>query len=501
MANLKADTFVDVVRRSDLVEKDRLAKALADLQNQLGNGALEEPQAVARHLREAGLLTQWQCDKLLEGRHKGFLLGKYKLLDHLGTGGMSAVYLAEHINMHRRVAIKVLPVQRVNDSSYLARFYREARAAASLDHPNIVRAYDVDNQGDTHYLVMEFVQGRDLQKLVKAQGVLPFELAADYIRQAADGLAHAHKMGLIHRDIKPANLLIDPAGTVKVLDLGLARFADETQGSLTIAHDENVLGTADYLAPEQAINSHRVDTRVDIYSLGCTLYFALTGHPPFPDGTLPQRLMKHQTTEPTSIAKERRGAPAELVAICQRMMAKSADKRYQTATEVSEALAAWLASSGGNAKVVAQRGPEPQRAKQNGTVATPATQRAKQLPTARKMPQSLADTSADLARPTVKGSGSQQVLAGDAELKKAATGGSSKKTRKILVAKPLTALDEFAINIDDSGSTMVGRLAKKRPGDSQIKISKRLPPWALIGLTTVGLIVGLSLILLFITYG
>ncbi|HET6879292.1 MAG TPA: serine/threonine-protein kinase [Pirellulales bacterium] len=505
MANLKADTFVDFVRRSDLVEKEQLAQSLAQLADRLGKGALDDPSTVSRHLQEAGLLTQWQCDKLLEGRHKGFFLGKYKLLDHLGTGGMSAVYLAEHIHMHRRVAIKVLPQQRVRDSSYLARFYREARAAASLDHPNIVRAYDVDNQGDTHYLVMEFVQGHDLQKLVKNQGVLPFELAGDYFRQAADGLAHAHKMGLIHRDIKPANLLIDRQGLVKVLDLGLARFADDDQPSLTIAHDENVLGTADYLAPEQAINSHKVDTRVDIYSLGCTLYFALTGHPPFPEGTLPQRLMKHQTTEPTSIAKERRGAPPELIAICQKMMAKSADKRYQTATEVSEALAAWLATSGGSAKIAGQRTSDSQHGRKPAANSTASTQGGKPLRTARRLNPALADTSADLARPTIKGASSQQVLGGDSGAKKLAVGdsspgGSRKQTRKLPVAKPLTASDEFAIKVDETEATMIGRISRKRPGDSQIGLWKRLPPWALIGLTTVGLILGFSLILLFITY-
>ncbi len=287
MTKLKGDTFIDLVRRSELVDKDRLASAIAALEQRDGKQACEDPQKVSRHLLDAGLLTHWQCNKLLEGRSKGFFLGKYKLLGHLGTGGMSAVYLAEHINMQRRVAIKVLPQHRINDSSYLARFYREARAAAALDHPNIVHAYDVDNQGDTHYLVMEYVQGLDLQQMVKQQGVLSYEAAADYIRQSAEGLAHAHKVGLIHRDVKPANLLVDAQGTVKVLDLGLARFADESQGSLTIAHDENVLGTADYLAPEQALNSHNVDSRADLYSLGCTLYFVLTGHPPFPEGTLP----------------------------------------------------------------------------------------------------------------------------------------------------------------------------------------------------------------------
>lgn len=489
MAKVKADSFVDFVRRSELVDKDQLTQALSDLERQRGKPSLSDPQAVANHLREAGLLTRWQCDKLLEGRHKGFLLGKYKLLDHLGTGGMSAVYLAEHINMQRRVAIKVLPTQRVHDSSYLARFYREARAAAALDHPNIVRAYDVDNRNDTHYLVMEYVQGQDMQRLVKSQGALSFEVAADYFRQAADGLAHAHKMGLIHRDIKPANLLVDPHGVVKLLDLGLARFADDNQASLTIAHDENVLGTADYLAPEQAVNSHRVDTRADIYSLGCTFYFALTGHPPFPDGTLPQRLMKHQTAEPANIAKERPGTPAELVAICQRMMAKSPDKRYQTASEVAEALANWLSKSGSNGKLVEMRRAQSKSGNQNGgiTRATPV-----------RSARALVDTSPDMARPTLKGTpASTARSAGDSS-----KGGSSKKDRKIPVAKALTDMDDFSIQLDDPSVSMVNRVARKRPGDSQTRLwQRRLPGWAVIALTTVALIVGFSVILFFITYG
>ena len=370
MSKVKVDTFIDLVRRSGLVDKDRLAEALATAnvgarESGQGDEAPDDAQAVSRCLVDAGLLTEWQSRKLLDGRGRGFFLGKYKLLDHVGTGGMSSVYLAEHVNMQRRVAIKVLPTNRVHDSSYLARFYREARAAAALDHPNIVHAYDIDNQGDTHYLVMEFVQGQDLQQMVKGQGALPYDTAADYIRQAADGLGHAHKVGLIHRDVKPANLLVDLNGVVKVLDLGLARFSDDKQASLTIAHDENVLGTADYLAPEQAINSHTVDIRADIYSLGCTLYFALTGHPPFPDGTLAQRLMKHQTEEPASIAKERRDVPPELAAICRRMMAKSREKRYQTATDVSQALSLWLANrSGANQRLAV--------AKRSASKATPA---------------------------------------------------------------------------------------------------------------------------------
>ena len=338
MAKLNVDTFLDLVRRSRLVEEDQLNAALSELKRLSGEQPPADADRVANHLVEAGLLTRWQADRLLEGRHRGFFLGKYKLLSMLGAGGMSTVYLAEHVLMQRRVAIKVLPRQRVDDTSYLARFQREAQAAAALDHRNIVRAYDVDNEGDIHYLVMEYVEGRDLQQMVKQDGPLDPAIAAEYIRQAAEGLAHAHQSGLIHRDIKPANLLVDQRNVVKVLDLGLALFADEGRASLTVAYDENVLGTADYLSPEQALNSHGVDARTDIYSLGCALYYLLTGHPPFPDGTLPQRLMAHQKSPPPDISLERPNVPPDLIEICNKMMAKKLDRRYQTAQEVADVL-------------------------------------------------------------------------------------------------------------------------------------------------------------------
>ncbi len=346
MAQSKVNTFLDLVQRSGLVEEGQLKAVLLKLKKKAAGRPIKDAALVAKFLVRAGLLTSWQCDKLLEGRHKGFFLGKYKLLGHLGTGGMSSVYLAEHVLMQRRVAVKVLPKNRVQDTSYLARFHLEARAAAALDHRNIVRAYDVDNEGDIHYLVMEHVEGRDLQMVIKQDGPLDFATAADYIRQAAEGLAHAHQAGLIHRDVKPANLLVDPKKVVKVLDLGLARFADEQRASLTVAYEETMLGTADYLAPEQALDSHGVDARADIYSLGCSLYYLLTAHPPFPEGTLPQRLMKHQKESPSSIRNDRPDIPEDLLAICDKMMAKKADQRYQSAQETAEALAAWLAAHG-----------------------------------------------------------------------------------------------------------------------------------------------------------
>jgi eukaryotic-like serine/threonine-protein kinase len=343
MARISVDRLIELVQRSKLVEHTQFSKTLADLKKSAPE-QFEDAAFVADALVDQKLLTRWQANKLLDGKHKGFFLGKYKLLGHLGTGGMSMVYLAEHVMMQRRVALKVLPKGRVEDSSYLARFYREAQAAASLDHANIVRAYDIDNDGDVHYMVMEYVEGRDLQNLVKESGPLGYEMAANYIAQAATGLQHAHDAGLIHRDIKPANLLVDGRGVVKVLDLGLAMFANSEQASLTIAHEENVLGTADYLSPEQGISSHTVDARTDIYSLGCTLYYVLTGHPPFPEGSLTQRLMMHQTQAPASIFIDRPDAPPALVDICVRMMSKSPEERYQTASEVASVLQQFLES-------------------------------------------------------------------------------------------------------------------------------------------------------------
>jgi eukaryotic-like serine/threonine-protein kinase len=337
------ESFLNLVRKSGLVEGATLDRLLADLKSTAADAGRLDADFVANKLIEAGLLTRWQCDRLLEARFKGFFLKKYKLLDLIGTGDMSSVYLAEHTLMARQVAVKILPRNRVEDGAYLARFYREAFAIAQLDHNNIVRVYDIDNLDRTHFIVMEYIVGRNLQQIVGAEGPLDYLRAADYLRQTANGLAHAHKAGLIHRDVKPANLLVDSKGIVKVLDLGVVRFAEDDSASLTLASAEIVLGTADYLAPEQAIDSHTVDHRADIYSLGCTMYFLLTGRPPFTEGTLPQRLMQHQKQLPRGIREFRPDAPFELVIICGKMMAKRPEERYQTMFEVSQALNSWLA--------------------------------------------------------------------------------------------------------------------------------------------------------------
>ena len=338
--------IIELIEKSGLLSAEDLQRALGEFEAD-GASDLDADGGAAflRYLLHVGMLTKWQADKLAQGRHKGFVLGNYKLLGRIGAGGMSTVYLAEHRFMRQRRALKILPAHRIKDSSYLERFYREARAAAALDHNNVVHAYDVGSDGDTHYFVMEYVEGIDLQKMIVRRGVLSYESAADVIRQTADGLAHAHRAGVVHRDIKPANLLVNPEGTVKILDMGLARYAPEEmerQASLTQEHDEKVIGTTNYLAPEQALNSHDADGRADIYGLGCTLYFLLTGRPPFNTGSVAQRLMAHLHQEPDPITNVRPNAPSGLVAICKKMMAKKPADRFQSAQELAGVMKQWL---------------------------------------------------------------------------------------------------------------------------------------------------------------
>ncbi len=340
--------FLNMLEQSRLFEAGEVQECLKAWRDEDNTFDPDAVMDFASWLVKREKITQWQLDNILAGKYKGFFLGAYKLLRVLGAGGMSSVYLAEHSILQRQVAIKVLPKSRVtSESSYLERFLLEAQAAAALDHPNIVCAYDVDNEGGSiYYLVMEYVKGTDLLSLVKKEGPLDIYKAADYMRQAAIGLQHAHDAGLIHRDMKPANLLVNEQGVVRILDLGLARFTDEKRASLTVAYDENVLGTADYLAPEQARNSHTVDSRADIYGLGCTFYCLLVGHVPFPEGTLPQRIWAHQKKMPKRIQDERPEVPDDLAEICWRMMAKDPNDRQQTATEVADDLTEWLLDHG-----------------------------------------------------------------------------------------------------------------------------------------------------------
>jgi eukaryotic-like serine/threonine-protein kinase len=343
MSTITADKLIELVRKSQLSDESTIDAALEKIRQEHNGELPSDPVELAKCLERLKIITRWHSEKLMLGKYKGFFLGKYKLLGHIGSGGMSSVYLAEHIRMRDLRAIKVLPQSKLGKSSYLARFQQEAKAIATLNHPNIVRAFDIDNQGDTHYIVMEYVDGDDLQAIIKKKGPLSFEKAAYYSAQIARGLYHAHEAGLIHRDVKPANVLIRKDGAVKLLDLGLALFSDESQASLTIEHNDKVLGTADYLAPEQALNSHTVDLRADLYGLGCTLYFLLTGHPPFPEGSIAQRIAKHQKEMPKEIRKIRPECPGELEGICWKLLQKDPKYRYASALQTAEALEAWLA--------------------------------------------------------------------------------------------------------------------------------------------------------------
>jgi serine/threonine protein kinase len=265
------------------------------------------------------------------------------------------------MTLHNKVAIKVLPVKRVDKTSYLARFEREARATARLNHPHIARAFDLDTSGSIHFIVMEYIDGIDLYARVKQDGPLTVRDAADFIRQAALGLHHAHEEGVVHRDIKPANLMVDKRGHVKILDLGLAlaNDDDDEDAGLTKAHDEKVLGTADYLSPEQARDSHKADRRSDIYSLGCTLYYLLVGKAPFAKGSLAERIRAHMNEPAPNLLDARPDVPAAIVELYFRMMEKHPDARQQTAQEVADSLAAWLTATA--AAAAGQRPEVPQR--------------------------------------------------------------------------------------------------------------------------------------------
>lgn len=338
------DKLLEVIQKSKLVEAQRLNQFMQQFSNIVQE---QSPAHLASLMVREGILTSFQAKQLLHGRWRRFIIGnKYKVLDLLGQGGMGAVYLCEHMLMRRLVALKVLPQEKLSSPGALERFQREARAIATLDDPNIVHAYDMDREDDMYFMVMEYVDGPSLEVLVgkhyKNQGMDPIR-AAHYISQAAMGLQHAHEMGWVHRDIKPANLLIDRTGTIKILDLGLSRlFKPEEDEQLTKKYDGGyVLGTADYIAPEQALNVSGVDIRADIYSLGGTFYFLLTGQPPFNKGTIAQKLMYHQSREPESILGLRPDVPEDLVAVVRQMMTKNPDHRFLSPVAVVEALSPW----------------------------------------------------------------------------------------------------------------------------------------------------------------
>ncbi|MCE9562548.1 MAG: protein kinase [Planctomycetes bacterium] len=331
------EELLGLIRKSGVVDEQQLNAYLE--RPKFGAGVPNDVQEFLDMMIRDGILTNFQAEQYLLGKSRGFVIGPYKLLERVGVGGMGQVFLCEHTATKKRAAIKVLPPAKADQPAALGRFQREARAAAALEHPNVVRTHEIDQDGDLHFIVMDYIDGSNLMDMVQNFGAMDIARAVSYARQVAAGLDYAFRSKIIHRDIKPGNVLVDRKGVARILDMGLARILNDHADQLTQKYDDKiVLGTADYVAPEQVVNSHSVDGRADIYALGATLYFLLAGHPPFPTGTVSQKLLWHRTKDPTPIRAIRPEVPEGLAAVLAKMMAKDPKVRYQTPAQVVVAL-------------------------------------------------------------------------------------------------------------------------------------------------------------------
>lgn len=354
--------FREQLVRSGLMTDEEVGHFLAGLPE---GKPVADASALARELVSAGRLTKYQASAVFQGKTQGLVLGKYIVLDKIGAGGMGQVYKAFDRRMERVVALKLLPASALAEPASpdqlhvanvprieapfqamaapeaVARLYREARAAARLHHPNIVTVYDADEAGGVYFLAMEYLEGRDLASLVKERHPLPVEEAVDYILQAARGLEYAHQHGIVHRDIKPANLVLDERSTVKILDMGLARIVSQTDNAVDKNADTGrltktgqVVGTVDYMSPEQAEDMREADERSDIYSLGCTLFALLTGRPPYSGDTWVKKFLAHREAEIPSSRTLRPDVPARLDSVISKMVAKLPADRHQSMGEL-----------------------------------------------------------------------------------------------------------------------------------------------------------------------
>jgi serine/threonine protein kinase/S1-C subfamily serine protease len=351
------DASLDVVLRSPIPAPGNRPEATAGLSTPDGSDPAVNPAPVSERASAgpvAAMQVKLPADLVDHCR--------YEILESLGTGGMGAVYKARHRMMDRLVALKVVGKQLTANPRAVERFRREVRAAAQLTHPNIVTSYDAEQAGDTHFLVMELVEGVSLDRLVDERGPLSVERAAEYIRQAARGLQHACTRGMVHRDIKPQNLMLTQDGQIKILDFGLARFVRETaetgepdarnadattadnMPAETLTQTGSMMGTPDFMAPEQAANPSAADIRADIYSLGCTFYALLAGCAPFHAETVASKLTAHRARAPEPLSTVRADVPPSLMAVLDRMMAKRPEERYQTPAEIVTALNTFLGS-------------------------------------------------------------------------------------------------------------------------------------------------------------
>lgn len=336
---------------SGLLSKQQLEDALSGLVSEAA--AAGQPtttdaigdELLGQRLVDSGYLNRWQVEQLKEGRTK-FTLGPYRIVNAIGQGGMGHVFKAEHKLLGRIEAIKVLPKSKSTPEA-VAAFQREIRAQAQLDHPNLVRVSYADFEGDTYFLVTEYVPGTDLRKLVRRNGPLPYQTASTIVSQAAEGLHYAHRRGLVHRDVKPGNLLVTPDGRTKITDLGLAWFLMEEleSGQSTAARSKSLVGTADYLAPETIREPGKILPVSDVYALGCTLYYAVTGKVPFPGGNTPDKIRRHLDETPLNPLHFNPDLPTGFCDAIAAMMDKNPDTRTPTAAAVVELLRPWCDES------------------------------------------------------------------------------------------------------------------------------------------------------------
>lgn len=335
-----AEGFLKSVLRSGLLDKEQLVDSL----RAMPKDRLDKPTEIAKHLMSQGKLSRFQAHKLLSGATLGLRLGPYFIQAPLGRGGMGAVYLALDSRNGQYVAIKALPPKRAREEErYLARFQREMAMSRKVSHPHIALTHEVGDSQGVYYIAMEYIPGRSLYQVVMKHGPLPVPRVAHLFSEVASALEHAHGLGLIHRDLKPSNIMVTPNDHAKVLDLGLALMAGESAGDNVevIGGRGYVVGSVDYMAPEQTLDATQVDGRSDLYALGCAMYFALTGKPPFPGGKTKEKVQAHRHQEPDPIQWKNKDVPDGFGDIIHKLMAKKPEDRIQSAAALRAELQPW----------------------------------------------------------------------------------------------------------------------------------------------------------------
>jgi serine/threonine protein kinase len=335
------DTFLSAIVRSGLLDETQLQKAVRKLPAALQR----QSDLVAELFIRNGTLSRFQAEKLLTGAERGLILGPYRILAPVGRGGMGAVYLARDSRDQRLVALKVLPPQKYREEErLLARFRREMALSQKLSHQNITRTFEAGVWQDVYYIAMEYVPGQTLKRKVLQSGPLPISQAARTFVQVTSALAHAHGQGLIHRDLKPSNIMITPNGHAKILDMGLALIEGEDlpDDKTIVGGVGYVVGTMDFIAPEQVEDPTKVDARADLYSLGCSLYFVLTGQVPFPGGSSHQKIKRHLNEWPDPVTEINPTVPAAFARLIDQLMEKEPKDRPNSAEEVRRMLLPWF---------------------------------------------------------------------------------------------------------------------------------------------------------------